>query len=59
MDIFYIWMICALFNILKLNQSYSTEWIKENFGIYLLAIVLAPIITIISFIVNFIFNKWN
>lgn len=59
MNILYIWIICALFNILKINQSYKKDWRNENWGIYPSATILAPLFTFMCFVGFFIFNKWH
>ena len=57
--IFLIWLCCSLFNILKINQSYTTKWCMENFGIYAFATVLAPAFTLVSLVYIWIIKSWK
>ncbi len=51
-----IWLCCILFNLLKLVQSYGTEY---NFGAYIFAVFFGPIFTFFAFLRTFIFSKWT
>ncbi len=57
--IIYIWTICALFNMIKIMQSFTEEWRSVNWGIYPVAIILAPIVTFVAFFISFIIKKWD
>lgn len=59
MNVLLIWLFCLLFNLLKINQSFSKEWRSEYQGVYWFATILAPFFTIGAFLVVFIFNSWK
>lgn len=54
-----IWVISALFNLLKIMHSYSEDWRKDNTGVLIIAFGLGPIFTIIAFVRTFIIHKWK